>query len=156
MYVTLLSSTCSSWGWACQGSKHVEDSSVTYMLLLNCALKLVEEIILKVIFSFKNCLLNFFLHFAHLPFILIFTLLLGATISRCAAFWLLGTRVRISLSAWMLVSCVCSVLCRWRFLRRDDHLFRGVVLSKCVYVLSRNFYNEAAWAWFMLLRHRKK
>jgi len=26
--------------------EHVEDSSVTYMLLLNCALKLVEEIIL--------------------------------------------------------------------------------------------------------------
>ena len=25
--------------------KHVEDSNVTYMLLLNCALKLVEEII---------------------------------------------------------------------------------------------------------------
>ena len=37
--------SCSSWGWACQGPKHVEDSSVTYMLLLNCALKLVEEII---------------------------------------------------------------------------------------------------------------
>ena len=36
----------SSWGWACQGPKHVEDSNVTYMLLLNCALKLVEEIIL--------------------------------------------------------------------------------------------------------------
>ena len=32
-------------GWACQGPKHVEDSSVTYMLLLNCALKVVEEII---------------------------------------------------------------------------------------------------------------
>ena len=38
MYVTLLSST--------QGPKHVEDSNVTYMLILNCALKLVEEIIL--------------------------------------------------------------------------------------------------------------
>ena len=37
---------CSSWGWACQGPKYVEDSNVTYMLLLNCALKLVEEIIL--------------------------------------------------------------------------------------------------------------
>ena len=37
---------CSSWGWACQGPKHVEDSNVTYMLLLNCALKFVEEIIL--------------------------------------------------------------------------------------------------------------
>ena len=53
MYVTLLSSTCfgaltcpSSGGWARQGPKHVEDSSVTYMLLLNCAFKLVEEIIL--------------------------------------------------------------------------------------------------------------
>ena len=29
-----------------QGPKHVKDSSVTYMLLMNCALKLVEEIIL--------------------------------------------------------------------------------------------------------------
>jgi len=29
----------------CQSPKHVEDSNVTYMLLLNCALKLVEEII---------------------------------------------------------------------------------------------------------------
>ena len=28
------------------GPKHVEDSSLTYMLLLDCALKLVEEIIL--------------------------------------------------------------------------------------------------------------
>ena len=42
----LCSCSCSSRGWACQGPKHVEDSSVTYMLLLNCALKLVEEIIL--------------------------------------------------------------------------------------------------------------
>ena len=38
--------SCSSWGWAYQGPKLLEDSSVTYMLLLNCALKLVEEIIL--------------------------------------------------------------------------------------------------------------
>ena len=37
--------SCSSRGWARQGPKHVEDSGVTYMLLLNCALKLVEEII---------------------------------------------------------------------------------------------------------------
>ena len=40
--------SCSSWGWACQGPKHVKDGSVTYMLLLNCALKLVEEIILNI------------------------------------------------------------------------------------------------------------
>ena len=38
--------SCSSRGWACQGPKHVEDSNVTYMLLLNCALNLVEEIII--------------------------------------------------------------------------------------------------------------
>ena len=43
---TLCLCSCSSWGWACQGPKHVEDSSVTYTLLLNCALKLVEEIVL--------------------------------------------------------------------------------------------------------------
>ena len=46
--------SCSSWGWACQGPKHVEDSYVTYMLLLNCALKLVEEIIQEYV-----CLLRF-------------------------------------------------------------------------------------------------
>ena len=38
--------SCSSRGWARQGPKHFEDSNVTYMLLLNCALKLGEEIIL--------------------------------------------------------------------------------------------------------------
>ena len=46
-YQMLCLCSCSSWGWACQGPKHVEDSSVTYMLLLNCALKLVEEINLE-------------------------------------------------------------------------------------------------------------
>ena len=45
-YQMLCLCSCSSWGWACQGLKHVEDSNVTYMLLLNCALKLVEKIIL--------------------------------------------------------------------------------------------------------------
>ena len=45
-YQMLCLCICSSWGWARQGPKHVEDSDVTYMLLLNCALKLVEEIIL--------------------------------------------------------------------------------------------------------------
>ena len=44
-YQMLCLCSCSSWGWACQGPKHVEDSRVTYMLLLNCALKLVEEIV---------------------------------------------------------------------------------------------------------------
>ena len=46
-YQMLCLCSCSSWGWACQGPKHVEDSIVTYMLLLNCALKLVEEIIIS-------------------------------------------------------------------------------------------------------------
>ena len=45
-YQMLCLCSCSSWGWARQGPKHVEDSSVTYLLLLKCALKLVEEIIL--------------------------------------------------------------------------------------------------------------
>jgi len=45
-YQMLCLCSFSSWGWACQGPKHVEDSSVIYMLLLNCVLKLVEEIIL--------------------------------------------------------------------------------------------------------------
>ena len=45
-YQMLCLYSCSSWGWARQGPKHVEDSNVTYMLLLNCALKLVQEIII--------------------------------------------------------------------------------------------------------------
>ena len=45
-YQMLYLCSCSSWGWARQGPKHVEYSNVTYMSLLNCALKLVEEIIL--------------------------------------------------------------------------------------------------------------
>ena len=45
-YRMLCLCSCFSWGWACQGPKHVEDCNVTYMLILNCALKLVEEIIL--------------------------------------------------------------------------------------------------------------
>ena len=45
-YQMLCLCSCSSWGWTCQGPKHVEDGSVTYMLLLNCTLKLVNEIIL--------------------------------------------------------------------------------------------------------------
>ena len=56
---------CSSWGWACQGPKHVEDSNVTYMLLVNCALKLVEQIILYYVARSKkhqNCYLVFSFH----------------------------------------------------------------------------------------------
>ena len=45
-YQMLCLCSCSSWRWACQGPKHVEDSNVTYMFILKCALKLVEEIIL--------------------------------------------------------------------------------------------------------------
>ena len=30
-YQLLCLCSCSSWGWACQGPKHVEDSNVTYM-----------------------------------------------------------------------------------------------------------------------------
>ena len=45
-YQMLCLCSCSSWGWACQGLKHVEDSNVTYMFILKCALKLVEEIII--------------------------------------------------------------------------------------------------------------
>ena len=45
-YQMLCLCSCSSWGWSCQGPKYVEDSNVTYMFILKCALKLVEEIIL--------------------------------------------------------------------------------------------------------------
>ena len=37
--------SCSSWRWACQRPKHVEDN-VTYMFILKCALKLVLKNIL--------------------------------------------------------------------------------------------------------------
>ena len=49
-YQMLCLCSCSSWGWTCQGPKYVEDSNVTYMLLLNCALKVVDEVILVYIF----------------------------------------------------------------------------------------------------------
>ena len=54
-YQMLCLCSCSSWGWACQGPKHVEDSNVTYMPLLNCALKLVEEIILTHTNVYTRC-----------------------------------------------------------------------------------------------------
>ena len=40
-YQMLCLCSCSSWRWACQGPKHVEDSNVTHMFILKCALKLV-------------------------------------------------------------------------------------------------------------------
>ena len=48
-YQMLCEYNFSSWRWACYCSKHVEDNSVAYILLMNkenCALKLVAEIIL--------------------------------------------------------------------------------------------------------------
>ena len=46
--------TGSSWRWACQGPKHVEDN-VTYMFILKCALKLVlKNILYDVHFSWGN------------------------------------------------------------------------------------------------------
>ena len=49
LHSTLAESGLSSWRWACWCSKHVEDNSVTNILLMNkenCALKLVDETIL--------------------------------------------------------------------------------------------------------------
>ena len=40
---------------------------MTYMLLLNCALKLVEEIIQHQIYLLSLCLLSFFIHLAVFP-----------------------------------------------------------------------------------------
>ena len=55
-YQMLCLCSCSSWGWACQGPKHVEDSNVTYMFILKCALKLFEEIILiKITVKIIHC-----------------------------------------------------------------------------------------------------
>jgi hypothetical protein len=42
---------------------------------------------------------------------------------------LLGLWVRIPLSTWMLVSCVCCVVCRQRPLRRADQSSRGILPS---------------------------
>ena len=49
-----------------------------------------------------------------------------------AATRLLGLRVRIQLGAWMSVSCVCCLMCRYRLVRRNGHSSRGVLLSVCV------------------------
>ena len=45
-YQMLCLCSCSSWRWACQGPKHVEDN-MTYMFILKCALKLVLKNILE-------------------------------------------------------------------------------------------------------------
>ena len=50
------------------------------------------------------------------------------------AAWLLGPQFRVPLRAWMFVSCVCYVLCRWRPLRRADRSFRGVLLGMWIYL----------------------
>ena len=42
-YQMLCLCSCSSWGWACQGPKHVEEINMTYMFILKCAIKLVER-----------------------------------------------------------------------------------------------------------------
>ena len=51
---------------------------------------------------------------------------------------LLGSWVQILLTAWMFISCVCCVLCRYWSLRRAGHLFRVVLqdmrASNCVWV----------------------
>jgi hypothetical protein len=79
----------------------------------------------------------------------------------CEAAWLLGLRGSNS-SEGMDVGLLCLLcvvpLAVWR---RDDHSFRGVVCA-CVCVCVRvcvwytNLNNEAAWARFGLLHHKKK
>jgi hypothetical protein len=46
---------------------------------------------------------------------------------KSAAARLLGSRDRIPLRAWMIVSCVRCVLCRWRPVRHADHSFSGIL-----------------------------
>jgi hypothetical protein len=53
---------------------------------------------------------------------------------RPAAAWCLGSQVRIPLTACTLISCVCSVLCRQRCVRRADHSTRGVLPGVCLIV----------------------
>ena len=45
---------------------------------------------------------------------------------------LLGPRVRNTMRAWMLLSCVSCVLCMYRPLGRADHSFRGVLADVCL------------------------
>jgi hypothetical protein len=51
---------------------------------------------------------------------------------RSAAAWLLGSRLRSSLRAWMFFSCVCCMLCRLRPLGWADRSFRGVLPNVCI------------------------
>ena len=56
-YQMLCEYNFSSWRWACSCSKHVEDNSVTNILLMNkenCASKLVDEIILPSFLYFSS------------------------------------------------------------------------------------------------------
>ena len=45
---------------------------------------------------------------------------------------LLGSRLRILFKVWKFVSCVCCVLYRQRYLRRDDQSFRRPTRCLCV------------------------
>ena len=72
---------------------------------------------------------------------------------RSAAAWLLGLRVRIPLTAWTFVCCVCSVssgLCDGLIIRSEESY------RICVFVWSTNLNNGNAKARFGLLRHRKR
>jgi hypothetical protein len=54
---------------------------------------------------------------------------------RSAAAWLLGSRVRFTVGAWMFVCCV--ILCRYRSLRRADRSSRGDVSCVCMCVIKK-------------------
>jgi len=72
---------------------------------------------------------------------------------RSAAALLLGSQVRLPLTAWAFV---CCVLCRHRHLRRADHSLRGVLTSVCVIGCGlETSKNEVVHAQFGLLRHRR-
>jgi len=59
---------------------------------------------------------------------------------RSAVSQLLGSRVRISLNAWMFFSCVCCV-----GMRRADHSSKGVIVNVCVCVF--------VWVWYRELKN---
>jgi hypothetical protein len=72
---------------------------------------------------------------------------------RSAAVVLLGSRVRIPLRAWMfVVCCVGSSLCDELITRPED----SYRLCLSTYMWSRDLNNQAAYAHFGLLCHRRK
>ena len=110
----------SSWWWAVCRLKHVEPS-INFEILLRGCILLVNS---------TEC---FYISHFEILLQLMWQIIFGSIWSplnlrrRSAAAWLLGSRGRILLRAWMFVLFVCCVLYRLQSLHRADHSFRGVL-----------------------------